>query len=84
MDSFLEIFDPPLPPSWTILLNKAYVVTWTFHELHVHTVYETPLPTSPLVNYRKSIFGTYDFQDLYHQGDFPNEKYKFNVELVMI
>ena len=43
-----------------------------------------PLHTSPLVNYRKSIFGTYDFQDLYHQGDFPNEKYKFNVELVMI
>ena len=29
VDSFLEIFDPP-PPSWTILLNKAYVVTWTF------------------------------------------------------
>ena len=23
-----DIFDPP-PPLWTILLNKAYVVTWT-------------------------------------------------------
>ena len=29
VDSFLEMFDPP-PPSWAILLNKAYVVTWTF------------------------------------------------------
>ena len=29
VDRFLNIFDP-LPPSWIILLNKAYVVIWTF------------------------------------------------------
>ena len=32
VDRFLNIFDPP-PPLWTILLNKAYVVTWTFGKL---------------------------------------------------
>ena len=32
VDRFLNIFDPP-PPSWTILLNKAYVVIWTFGKL---------------------------------------------------
>ena len=26
---FLGTFDPP-PPSWSLLLNKAYVVIWTF------------------------------------------------------
>ena len=26
---FLRIFDP-LPPSWSLLLNKAYVIKWSF------------------------------------------------------
>ena len=26
---FLGIFDP-LPPSWSLLLNKAYVIKWSF------------------------------------------------------
>ena len=29
VDTFLGIFDP-LPPSWSLLLNKAYVIKWTF------------------------------------------------------
>ena len=35
------------PPLWTILLNRAYVVIWTFGKppspCHVHMVYECPL-----------------------------------------
>ena len=27
--TFLGIFDPP-PPSWSLLLNKAYVIKWSF------------------------------------------------------
>ena len=46
MDGILDIFDP-LPPLWTILLNKAYVVIWTFGNpplpYHVHMVHECPL-----------------------------------------
>ena len=40
-------FLTPLPPLWTILLNRAYVVIWTFGKplspCHVHMVCECPL-----------------------------------------
>ena len=46
VDNFLDIFNPP-PPLWTILLNKSYVVIWTFGKLPspclAHMVYEWPL-----------------------------------------
>ena len=38
MDRCLDIFDP-LPPLWTISLNKAYVVTWTFGKLPLPPAY---------------------------------------------
>ena len=42
---FWTFFDP-LPPLWTILLNRAYVLIWTFGKppspCHVHMVYECP------------------------------------------
>ena len=46
----MDFFDPP-PPLWTILLNRAYVVIWTFGKppspYHVHMVYECPLDHNP-------------------------------------
>ena len=40
------LFLIPPPPLWTILFNKAYVVTWIFGKLPsprlVHMVYECP------------------------------------------
>ena len=46
VDRFLDIFDTPFPPLWTILLNKAYVVIWTsgtpLSHSHVYMVYECP------------------------------------------
>ena len=43
VDRILDFFDPP-PPLWTILLNRAYVVIWTFGKppspCLVHMVYE--------------------------------------------
>ena len=42
----LGIFDPPIPPSWSLLLNKAYVMKWSLgkppYPSTVHMVYEWP------------------------------------------
>ena len=56
MDSFLDFLDPP-PPSWTILLNKAYVIIWTFRKPlplpFPHGLWMTPkLGTSVLLYFR--------------------------------
>ena len=59
MDRFLEIFDP-LPPLWTILLNKAYVVIWTFGipppPCHVHMGYECPLIKMDFISILLAVF----------------------------
>ena len=47
MDKFLDIFDPP-PPLWTISLNKAYVVTWTFGKLPLPPAMSTWFMNAPL------------------------------------
>ena len=53
VDTFLRTFLNPLPPKWSILQNKAYVVIWTFGKLsspcHDHMVYEWPLMYYDLV-----------------------------------
>ena len=42
-DSFLDVFDRPLP-LWNISLNKTYVVIWTFGKPSPpHMVYEWSL-----------------------------------------
>ena len=50
VDRNLDIFDSP-PPLWSILLIKAYVVTWTFGKpsppFHVLMVYKCPLKHWP-------------------------------------
>ena len=48
VDRFLDIFDPP-PPLWTILLNKAYVVTWTFGKLPLPPAMSTWFMNDPIL-----------------------------------
>ena len=59
MDRFLDFFEPP-PPLWTILLNKAYVVIWTFGipppPCHVHMGYECPLIKMDFISILLAVF----------------------------
>ena len=41
VDRNLDFYDPPLPPLWTILLNRAYVVIWTISKPPSHTATES-------------------------------------------
>ena len=72
--NILGIFDPP-PPSWSLLLNKAYVIKWSFgqppYPSTVHVVYECPLvipvflkggrPKSPVQKNRRGATVTIPF-----------------------
>ena len=53
-------FLTPIPPLWTTLLNKAYVVTWTFGKppspCHVHMVYDWPLKRLKVIRNCHSYF----------------------------
>ena len=56
-------FLTPLPPLWTILLNKAYVVTWTFGKLPLPPAMSTWFMNTPYDDSKKvfQIFESYTF-----------------------
>ena len=62
MVKFLGIFDP-IPTPWSLLLNKAYVIKWSFGQppspSTVHVVYEWPLKEKTRIMRAATILSVY-------------------------